>query len=511
MSSTAGKVALVNNTTPLTGTGCPAGSGIIDFVGYGTATNCFEGSGPAPQLSNTIAALRKNDGCFDTNDNAADFVSGGPNPRNSSSATNDCTALSGFGSANPSSVLQGESTNLTVQVSPGQNPDSTGITVTADLSQIGGSASQAFLGNGNTFTFMATVPANNPTGMKSLPVTIADGQARTFNTNIVLSVLPLIPDHVTISQLYGGGGNTGATYSHDYVELYNPHTTPFDLTGWSLQYGPATGDTWQVQPLGGTIGPGEYYLIGLATNNSTIGAPLPPANVNGDINMSGTTGKVALVNNFDSLEGPCPVGNPGIVDFLGYGTTANCAEGTRAAAPSNTTSLFRANGGARDTDNNLNDFAVGAPNPRRTAPIVELRPAVFGTDPRNSATTAPRDATIDINFTEPVTVDAGWYDITCVSSGNHNSATVRSFFGGDTYTITPNVNFIAGEQCTVTIFKDAVHDVDTDDPGQRRHPARQQGLYLYGGYGYGAALPLQRPPDDGNPQCWSFRLATIII
>ena len=76
VSSTAGKVALVNNTTPLTGTGCPVGSGIIDFVGYGTATNCFEGGGPAPQLSNTTAALRKSNGCFDTNDNAADFIQG---------------------------------------------------------------------------------------------------------------------------------------------------------------------------------------------------------------------------------------------------------------------------------------------------------------------------------------------------------------------------------------------------------------------------------------------------
>ena len=62
-------------------------------------------------------------------------------------------------------------------------------------------------------------------------------------------------------------------------------------------------------------------------------------------------------------------------------------------------------------------------------------------------------------------MDEGWYDITCVSTGNHNSATVRSFFGGDTHTITPNVNFLAGEQCTVTIFKDAIHDVDTDDTG----------------------------------------------
>jgi endonuclease G len=464
VSSTAGQVALVSNATPLTGT-CPIGSGIIDFVGYGTATTCFEGSGPAPQLNNTTAALRKNNGCFDTNDNTADFTSGGPNPRNSSSAFSDCTGLSGFGSANPSSVPQGTSTTLTVQVAPAQNPASTGITVTADLSSIGGSATQAFSGVGNTFTFNATVPADNAPGPKSLPVTIADAQSRSANTSIALTVLAVVPNHVTISQLYGGGGNTGAPFNRDFVELYNPHSVAFDLTGWSLQYTSAAGDTWEsnIQPLGGTIGPGEYYLIALASG--TNGAPLPAANIDGGINMSATTGKVALVSNFDALVGPCPIGDPDIVDFLGYGGTANCAEGTRAVAPSNTTALLRKNNGATDTDNNLADFVAGAPNPRRTAPIVEIGPSVFATDPRNNATSAPRDASMTINFTEAVTVDSGWFDITCVTTGSHNSATVRSFFGGETHVITPNVNFLAGEQCIVTIFKTAVHDVDTDDSG----------------------------------------------
>jgi endonuclease G len=466
VSSTSSTVALVNNTTTLTGA-CPnpATSGIVDLVGYGTAT-CFEGAAAAPLLNNTTSDLRRDNGCFDTDDNARDFVSGGPNPRNSSSPFNSCTVIAGYGTANPNPVLAGTSTTLTVHVAPAQDPTSTGLTVTADLSQIGGSASQAFSGGPNTFTFVATIPANNSTGMKSLPVTIADLQSRTANTNIIVSVLPLIADHVTISQLYGGGSNSGSTYSNDYVELYNPHSSAFDLTGWSLQYTSAAGDVWQVQPLGGSIGPGEYYLIGLAAGTSPAGTiPLPPANINGDINMSATTGKVALVNSFDELEGPCPLGNASIVDFLGYGTSANCAETTRAAAPSNTTSLFRQNGGAKDSDNNSADFSVGAPNPRQTALIVEIGPEVFSTDPRKNAATAPRDATIAIDFTEPVTVDNGWYDISCVSSGNHNSATVRSFFGNETYTITPNVNFTAAEQCTVTIFKDAVHDVDTDDSG----------------------------------------------
>ena len=468
VSSESTKVALVNNTTQLIGN-CPTGSGIIDLVGYGGDAGCFEGSGPAPELTNTTAALRKNDGCFDTDDNSHDFSIGAPNPRNSSSATNLCTGLLGYGFASPRSVVVGSSTLLTVYAAGAQDPTSTGISVTANLSQIGGSSTQAFSGSGSTFTFNATVPANNPTGLITLPVTISDLQGRTGNTSIVVKVLPVIPDHVTISQIYGGGGNNGATYSHDYVELYNPHSTAFDLTGWSVQYGAATGDTWQVQPLGGSIGPGQYYLIGLASGNSIIGPqnPLPPTNISGDINMSGTTGKIALVNSFDSLVGPCPIEDVTLVDFLGYGTNANCAETTRtgSTAPNNTTALFRKTGGSTDTDNNSADFVTGAPNPRRTAPIVEIGPAVFATDPRNGATSAPRDATIVISFTEPVIVDDGWYDINCLTTGSHNSATVRSFFGGDTHTITPNVNFLAGEQCTVTIYKDAIHDVDLDDSG----------------------------------------------
>ncbi|MGH3387044.1 MAG: endonuclease/exonuclease/phosphatase family protein, partial [Nocardioidaceae bacterium] len=49
-----------------------------DFVGYGTA-NDFEGSGPAPGLSNTTSAHR---GAADTDDNAVDFTAAAPEPQN---------------------------------------------------------------------------------------------------------------------------------------------------------------------------------------------------------------------------------------------------------------------------------------------------------------------------------------------------------------------------------------------------------------------------------------------
>ena len=233
------------------------------------------------------------------------------------------------------------------------------------------------------------------------------------------------PSDVVISQIYGGGGNSGATYHNDYVELYNRGAGPVDLTGWSLQYASSTGSGWDFnkQPLGGTIGAGEYYLIALASGGAN-GASLPPANITGQINMAAGSGKIALVNSFTGLVGNCPIFDPSIKDFVGYGS-ADCGEGsTTTPAGSNTTALFRKNNGSLDTDNNANDFAAPAtPNPRRTAPIVELGPNVLTTDPRSNGINAPRDATIQVTFTEPVDVDAAWFTLTCASSGPHNSAT----------------------------------------------------------------------------------------
>jgi len=255
------------------------------------------------------------------------------------------------------------------------------------------------------------------------------------------------PNHLVISQLYGDGGNSGATYQNDYVEIFNPTASPVNVTGWSLQYASATSTSppANITPLGGIIGPGEYFLVGLASGGA-IGSPLPTANINGGINLSATSGKIALVRNGDPLAGTCgsALADADLVDYVGYGS-ANCSEGSQnAPTASNTLALFRKNGGAIDTDNNQNDFVTGSPNPRRTTAIQEVGPAVVSTDPVTNSTVAPRDANIIVNFTEPVTAVGSWYDINCVTSGNHNSATTAD--RGDFWVILPNVNFVACEQ-----------------------------------------------------------------
>jgi len=91
LGANSGKVALVNNRALLSGS-CPTGPEIVDFVGYGSA-NCSEGSA-APAPGNTTGILRDANGCNDTGNNAADFATGPPNPRNTSSAANICQGAS---------------------------------------------------------------------------------------------------------------------------------------------------------------------------------------------------------------------------------------------------------------------------------------------------------------------------------------------------------------------------------------------------------------------------------
>jgi Big-like domain-containing protein/lamin tail-like protein len=488
MSATAGKVAVLNSTTALTGA-CPTIASIIDLVGYGTGTNCFEGSGPTATLSNTTSAQRAGGGCTDTDNSSADFSTGPPNPRNSASPAQTCggsTNPSGVGSANPSTVVAGGTTLLSVVVTPGTNPASTALMVTSDLSSIGGSSTQSMFDDGthgdavagdNVFSFQAAVSAGTTPGSKSLPVAIADAQSRSGSATISLTVAasstnpsgtgaaspntlsaggstllmvsvtpgtnpistgmtvttdlsaiggsgiqPFFDDGthgdavagdnifsfqatvapgtapggktlpatiadaqsrsavaaitltiqpqtvpagtVVISQVYGGGGNSGSTYRNDFIELYNRGTSNVDVTGWSVQYNSAAATgTWSVTTLSGTIAPGHYYLVQESQGaGGTTGLPVPDAT--GVIAMSGTNAKVALVTTTLPLGG-CPTSSS-IIDLVGYGT-ANCFEGAPTPALTNTTAAIRKGNGCVDTDNNSADLFISGPIPRNSA------------------------------------------------------------------------------------------------------------------------------------------------
>ena len=122
------------------------------------------------------------------------------------------TDPAGVGAATPDSVPAGFSTLLTVTVTPGANPTSTGISVTGDLTAIGGSSTQAFFDDGtngdaiagnNVFSYGAAVSSATTPGAKSVPVAIADAESRSGSATIALTVEEPPVTTVEISEIQG--------------------------------------------------------------------------------------------------------------------------------------------------------------------------------------------------------------------------------------------------------------------------------------------------------------------
>ena len=41
---------------------------------------------------------------------------------------------------------------------------------------------------------------------------------------------------LVIKEVYGGGGNSGATLTNDFIEPYNPTGAAISVNGWSVQW-----------------------------------------------------------------------------------------------------------------------------------------------------------------------------------------------------------------------------------------------------------------------------------
>jgi hypothetical protein len=206
------------------------------------------------------------------------------------------------------------------------------------------------------------------------------------------------PD-VVVSQVFAGGGNAGAPYANDFVELFNRGSSAVDVSGWTVQYASASGSTWQVTALTGSIAPGRHYLVGLASA-AAVGAALPTPDATGTTNLAVSGGKVAIVRDATALTCGAAAGScsavASVADLVGYGTAAD-HEGTAAApAIDNTTAAVRASGGCTDTDANATDFTAETPAPRNTSSAA----TTCGTQPPPTGG-ASQSATVDIDI-QPV-------------------------------------------------------------------------------------------------------------
>ncbi|MFZ4575378.1 MAG: hypothetical protein ACOYN0_13345, partial [Phycisphaerales bacterium] len=143
--------------------------------------------------------------------------------------TNDAVPPAGSGAAAPATVYAcgaGEATRLTVNVTSGFNPPSTGLAVSANLSSIGGAASQAFYNDGthgdqtandSIHTYQITVTSSVTPGNKVIPFTVSDAQSRSSGGAIALLVnpCPILGPDVFVARLtdiahYGSAGDITA-------------------------------------------------------------------------------------------------------------------------------------------------------------------------------------------------------------------------------------------------------------------------------------------------------------
>jgi hypothetical protein len=175
---------------------------------------------------------------------------------------------------------------------------------------------------------------------------------------------------LVVAEVYAAGGNSGAVYTNDYVELFNRGASPVAIDGWTLQYASAASTSWQQTALSGTISAGGRYLVQLASGG-TNGTALPAADATGTSNLAATGGKVALVDDATALTcgasaGSCSTASD-LEDLVGYGGAADYEGIGAAPAGSATNAMARADGGCTDTDDNAADFATAAPDPQNSS------------------------------------------------------------------------------------------------------------------------------------------------
>ena len=276
-----------------------------------------------------------------------------------------------FGEVNIGETVEKEITvtgsNLTA--APTHTVSGTGFTVAGELTAEGGTL---------TVTYAPTAEGAS-TG--TLTIT-GDEQTATValsGTGVTPIAPGEIPD-VIISEVYGGGGNSGAPLSHDFVELFNTTGAEIDISGWSIQYYSASGTTPSttnvfVLPEGSKIPANGHFLIQCAAGSNEAGAlPTPDAVAESGMTMGAKSGKVALfstgdaqdINDISSL-----LDNPNFKDYVPYGS-ATPVWGTALGVLTNATSATRklTNGSYEYTADVGADFEVVKPNPQNSSNVL---------------------------------------------------------------------------------------------------------------------------------------------
>ncbi|PKO00345.1 MAG: hypothetical protein CVU42_04010 [Chloroflexi bacterium HGW-Chloroflexi-4] len=92
---------------------------------------------------------------------------------------------------------------------------------------------------------------------------------------------------------------------------------------------------------------------------------------------------------------------------------------------------------------------------------IDNPPAIMSITPDNNAINVALDANLAISFSEPVDLLVGWLTLSCSKSNQHSIAVSG---GPQSFSIDPTIDFVFGDQCTVTVKAEKVVDQDATDP-----------------------------------------------
>jgi predicted extracellular nuclease len=273
----------------------------------------------------------------------------------------------------------------------------------------------------------------------------------------VLLALPAVASAASTTVVISEFQFRGVDGNDEFVELRNISGQPVNVGNWDLQgCAGASGlpTTRTTIPAGTSIPAGRAYLIANAAS-ATFAGQADRTYGNGLADDGG-------VRIIDAADVP--------VDGVGSanGAVDNCREGAGLTIPTTngTARAFeRKAEGTQDTDDNVADFdGPQAADPQNSGsnPTADPAPTVTGSSPANNATGVAQNASIDVTFSEPVTVDGSGFTLSCNPSGAQ--AVTVTPQSPTVVRVDPQQDLPRGETCTLTVAAGAVHDVDTNDP-----------------------------------------------
>ncbi len=241
------------------------------------------------------------------------------------------------------------------------------------------------------------------------------------------------------------------------LEIYNGTGADVDLAALGLRvelYSNGSAAVSQSVALSGTLAAGDVYVLANPSADPAILAETDLQN-GAVVNFNGDDA-VALRSGATLLDVIGQIGfDPGTEWGTGLTSTADNTIRRKAGITHGDTNATDAFDPAVEWDGFANNTFDGLGSHGETAPRVKA------TTPAAGASGVARESNVSITFSEPVNTGPGAFQIVCTASGTHPAAQSG---GPTTFTLDPTTNFANNESCTVTVFADAITDVDADDP-----------------------------------------------